>query len=411
MAIREGPEATIGERIRWHRERAGKSQAVLAGLVGRTANWLSKVERDEIPVDRLSVLIEIARALRIRDIADLTGRSFSQAPDGAPEHDTIASIRAALATPPSILVEQASGEPLSITLLEARVDEAWSRYEVETHRYTTLGPELPTLLADAVHTVRAQEERQSRRVALRILSSVYGLIRIFTYRLGEKDLAGIAADRALSAAEETEDLAVIVDASRNVFAAMASATTVEQSLELSLRAIEHARSYMANDPTEYARATFGSMHLTAVISAARVGQEARAWHLLHEADRVARTLGPTANHTRTFFNTTNVAMHAVHLHVECGEADDAARVGRQLVLPDRVPLERVIRFGVEEMQAARLTRDWDTALAKLEHINRRSPEEMRTHVLIGETVRDLMKHAPTGKVRDVDRLARAAGIL
>ena len=405
------PEATIGERIRWYRRRSRKSQAVLAGLVGRTPNWLSKVERDEIPVDRLSVLIEIARALRVSDIADLTGRSFSLAPDGVPEHDTIAGIRLAMTTPPSILAARAPGEPLSLAQLTARVDAAWTRYETETRRYATLGPELPGLLTDALRTARLADEGPPRKGALRVLSSVYGLIRIFTYRLGEKDLAGVAGDRALIAAEETEDLAVVVDASRNVFAALATPSSVEQALGMTLRTLEYARGHIEDHPTDYALAAFGSLHLTGAITAARVGQEARAWNLLHEADRIARTLSPTANHTRTYFNTTNVAMHAVHLHVESGEASEAARVGQRLTVPPEAPLERQIRYEVDQIQAARLTRDWDTALAKLEDIKQKSPEELGSHVLVRQALRDMLSKPPMGRRQEVQHLAEAAGVL
>ncbi|MFC7480306.1 multiprotein-bridging factor 1 family protein [Luedemannella flava] len=45
---------TIGERVAWYRRRRGMSQDVLAGLVGRTVDWLSKVENDRIELDRLS---------------------------------------------------------------------------------------------------------------------------------------------------------------------------------------------------------------------------------------------------------------------------------------------------------------------------------------------------------------------
>jgi ribosome-binding protein aMBF1 (putative translation factor) len=44
----------IGERIAIYRRRRGISQAVLAGLVGRSESWLSQVERGARSVDRLS---------------------------------------------------------------------------------------------------------------------------------------------------------------------------------------------------------------------------------------------------------------------------------------------------------------------------------------------------------------------
>jgi len=47
---------SIGERVAWYRRRRGMSQEVLAGLVGRTADWLGKVENGRIYLDRLSVI-------------------------------------------------------------------------------------------------------------------------------------------------------------------------------------------------------------------------------------------------------------------------------------------------------------------------------------------------------------------
>ena len=50
----------IGERIAIYRRRRGLTQLVLAGLIGRSESWLSQVERGIRPIDRLSVLIDIA---------------------------------------------------------------------------------------------------------------------------------------------------------------------------------------------------------------------------------------------------------------------------------------------------------------------------------------------------------------
>jgi transcriptional regulator with XRE-family HTH domain len=52
------------------RRRRGLSQEVCAGLVGRTADWLSKVENDRISIDRVSVLRQLASVLRV-DLAVL----------------------------------------------------------------------------------------------------------------------------------------------------------------------------------------------------------------------------------------------------------------------------------------------------------------------------------------------------
>jgi ribosome-binding protein aMBF1 (putative translation factor) len=39
------PELPVGQRIREHRERQGKSQAVVAGLCRITEDYLSRIER------------------------------------------------------------------------------------------------------------------------------------------------------------------------------------------------------------------------------------------------------------------------------------------------------------------------------------------------------------------------------
>src|SRR5688500_9881264 len=97
MAL-EGP---IGERIRIYRLRRGLSQRELAGLVRRSESWLSQVERGIRSVDKLSVLIDIAKVLRVK-VETLSGQPFSLAPNGEPELDGMAAIQAALGAYPGL---------------------------------------------------------------------------------------------------------------------------------------------------------------------------------------------------------------------------------------------------------------------------------------------------------------------
>src|SRR5690348_4596405 len=61
-----------GQRIARAGRRRGLSQAVLAGLAGRSESWLSQVERGKRGIDSHSVLVRLAEVLRV-DIAELTG--------------------------------------------------------------------------------------------------------------------------------------------------------------------------------------------------------------------------------------------------------------------------------------------------------------------------------------------------
>ena len=77
----------LGERIAAYRRRRGLSQAALAGLVGRSESWLSQVERGVRSVDRLSVLLDMARVLHV-DVESLSGRPWQYAPNAFSDPDT-----------------------------------------------------------------------------------------------------------------------------------------------------------------------------------------------------------------------------------------------------------------------------------------------------------------------------------
>lgn len=68
---------TAGQRIARARRRRGLSQAVLAGLVGRSESWLSQVERGRRGIDSHAVLMRLAAILRI-EIEEITPGTGSE---------------------------------------------------------------------------------------------------------------------------------------------------------------------------------------------------------------------------------------------------------------------------------------------------------------------------------------------
>src|SRR5690348_17332486 len=66
------PNMTIGERVAWYRRRRGLSQEVLAGLVGLTTDWLSRVENGRANLERHSVIKLLADSLNVT-IGELLG--------------------------------------------------------------------------------------------------------------------------------------------------------------------------------------------------------------------------------------------------------------------------------------------------------------------------------------------------
>ncbi len=141
----------VGERIAIYRRRRGLSQAVLAGLIGRSVSWLSQVERGTRAVDRMSVLIDLSRVLKV-DIAELTGQPFALAPNGGLEPAGLADIRSVLmryAQLPEVINPGPSttASAPDLTHLRSRVDTAWRLRQAS--RYGQLGPRIADLVADA----------------------------------------------------------------------------------------------------------------------------------------------------------------------------------------------------------------------------------------------------------------------
>ncbi|WP_435174365.1 helix-turn-helix domain-containing protein [Actinacidiphila sp. bgisy145] len=56
-----GDHLNIGERIAFYRKRRGYTQEVLAGLVGRSTDWLAKAESGQRRPPRIDMLAELAR--------------------------------------------------------------------------------------------------------------------------------------------------------------------------------------------------------------------------------------------------------------------------------------------------------------------------------------------------------------
>ncbi|MGW6309513.1 helix-turn-helix domain-containing protein [Streptomyces niveus] len=145
---------TIGERVSWYRRRRGLSQEVLAGLVRRTADWLSKAENNRIELDRLSVITALAGALDV-SLGDLLAEPtlMEWSGDG---HRTVPALREVLMdykqlTP--LLGSPPHDDPPALQDLRANVDDVLDAYQASRYSFATR--RLPLLLADALAASRA----------------------------------------------------------------------------------------------------------------------------------------------------------------------------------------------------------------------------------------------------------------
>src|SRR5947199_5192726 len=144
-SIRTMSSVGVGGRIAVLRRRRGLSQAVLAGLVGRSESWLSQVERGMRSVDRLSVLLDMARVLQV-EVEALTGRPWRYAPNGSPLVNGLHEVRRFFARYDNLLGVSPES-PLELPAMRAKVETAHEAYQAA--RYEQVIGDLPRLLGAA----------------------------------------------------------------------------------------------------------------------------------------------------------------------------------------------------------------------------------------------------------------------
>ncbi|MET8358089.1 helix-turn-helix domain-containing protein [Micromonospora sp. NPDC005171] len=181
---RNGNEPPIGRRMAELRARRGMSQQVFADRIRKSKSWVDKVERGVRTLDRLSVIETVAAALGVAPDVLLAGKApRQQLPDTGGD---VERIRAALAR----YDLPASGRPApSLAQLDAQAGYAWTAYRHGHH------PQVLRLLPDLLCDSRAQPGDTAE-----LLVRVYRLAAQVLVKLGEADLAWLAADRAMSAA-------------------------------------------------------------------------------------------------------------------------------------------------------------------------------------------------------------------
>jgi hypothetical protein len=412
MEQHPGSELTLGERVAYFRQRAGLTQLAVAAQVGRSEDWLSKVERGIIPVDSFSMLMNLKQVLGVRALDDLTGRPLNMSVNENPQHSSIAGIRSAMHSLPITRGDALGAPVLSAGAVADRLADAWTIYDTDKARYDRLGATLPDLLAQAHRTARTASSDADALSAQQSLISIYSLLQVYLKRLGEREDARLAADRALALATELGDVTWIGASAWNVGAIMLNRGEGDLALELARQTISIMTPIPDDASPEYI-SVYGALHLVAVIACARSGQSGRGWDYLRQAEQVAQRLGRDGNAFRTSFGPTNVAMHAVHLAGEEGDPTHALHLADAVDIDAAaavLPLERTTRYLVEVMQANRLAGDGVATLYMLRKIVEQSPEEARHSQLTREAARELIRNGRPIYRRDAEDLATRIGV-
>jgi transcriptional regulator with XRE-family HTH domain len=380
---------TVGERVAWYRRRRGMSQEVLAGLVGRSADWLQRAENNRIQLDRLSVIRTLAQVLDV-SIGDLIGEPVLLDWTADSRTQTVPALRAVLMDysqlAPLLASDDDQREPPPLDQLARQVADIFDAYQHSRFGYVTA--HAPGLLQSTVVAARTAEGDATIR-AYELLALSYQAAASVLTKLGEADLAWIAAERGLAAAQRTDSRVVLGSLFRSVAHTLLSTGRFQPAVLLVDRAagVLGAELGSANGAT---LSVYGSLFLTGAMAASRSEDRPTTRAFLHEAQEAASRLGADANYMWTAFGPTNVAIHQVNTAMELGDAQIALDIGPTLDTSG-LPTERRVRHALEVARAYSARNRRDEGLALVLDAERMAPEQVRHHYISRQLVLTWMR--------------------
>ncbi|MEV8480226.1 helix-turn-helix domain-containing protein [Streptomyces sp. NPDC051173] len=399
----------FGQRLQLLRTRRGMSRVVLAGLLGKSPSWVKAVEGGRLQTPKLHTILRIADALRVRDLADLTGDQTMHVDlFVGPGHERLPAVRAAVDAFP--LTTELQAPPT--THLQARLARAWqARHSAPNHR-DVIGGLLPELIRDAQLSVRQANTAAERRAAQAVLSEVYSLSQFFIAYQPDASLLWRVAERSMVAAQESEEPHAIGVAAW--LAAQAHRDSgpahYDAADAVTLETLEYLEPLLTDAPPEVL-AIAGALRFEAGYTSARRGETGTAWSHWDAARKMSKELPASYYHPITSFSRAIMGAHAVTVAVELragGESVRQAAAADATTIPSR---PRRARHRIEEARGYQLDGQPDTALATLDKAYEAAPETIRYNGYAKGIILEETESRTPGRRRRASELAIKIGIL
>ncbi|MFB9387753.1 helix-turn-helix domain-containing protein [Pseudonocardia petroleophila] len=394
---------TIGERVAFYRRRRGMAQVVLAGLVGRTEDWLSRVENNKIELDRLSVIRNLADALDVT-LADLVAEPALLDWTSDSGVRTIPALRAVLmnyglAVP--ALADDSSDEPPSLDDVQRAIGEVFDAYQASRYGYVT--GRAPSVLSDALRASRAAGADETNRASALLALAYQSTVSVLT-KLGETDLAWIASERGLYAAQAADNPVVLGSLFRCVAHAVHSTGRFQDGVRLVQSAANVLEPHIGTRAEDALVSVYGTLFLTGAVAAARADDRGSVTSFLAEAAECAGRVGRDANAMWTAFGPTNVAIHRMTAAMELGDVQIAVDLAPRIDT-SRLPAERRVRHAIETARAYTARNRRDDALGVLLDAEQLAPEQIRHHAISRQLVLSWLRNNRGARSVALEQLA------
>ncbi|MEU5360256.1 helix-turn-helix domain-containing protein [Streptomyces albidoflavus] len=397
----------FGRRVAELRKDRGMTQQQLAAqLNGRTPSWMSQVERGIQPIRRFDLLRELANALGVSTQALDPGAPIDATPAAAElVANDLDGARLVIAGHPALgaLLGTDTTQP-DLAALSAQVDEMWSL----THaaRHSEVSDMVTALVPDLERAVRTASDAD-RSTAYKLLAHAYHALASAFARQGDSRAAWVAADRAVTAAEQSGDVYLVfagIFRMVHAFVRLGSPAEAEHAVRGAIDALK-----AQGDLPPEGLSVLGSLHLAKALMHARSSQRTEARAEIEAARQVAERLGEDRNDYHLEFGPTNVAVQSVSTAVDLGDAGEALDIGHS-INADALSPERQGRLLMDLGRAHAQRRETADAVGCLLRAEALSPEMVQNHTAVREAVHEMILVTGSKASRGLRELAVRTGV-
>jgi transcriptional regulator with XRE-family HTH domain len=387
---------TIGDRLKLLRQERSMTRNELADESGVNADVIEKLEYGRRQTARVTWLIKLAHALR----AELSGLVGRRRPDE--EDDGAApAVCDAVAEPESTPGMDAddAGEAPDLGELRTAVAEAWRVY------WSGDLPRVATTLPGLIGEARLASRDLGVKAAAPLAEAQHLAARLLT-RLGQPDLAALAAEEAIRAAETGDDELQWTALHGAYSSALLHQDLTRMSEDHALRIAEDTEPFM---DAELRRLTVWGGLIVAAMAAAVTGTRAGAvGDYVGLAESATGRFGRDRLDYHVRFGPSEVAMLATHAYAILQEPGRALRSARG-VHPEDLPSGMYGRhlLDVARAQAQLMDlREAESTLQEAESLSRRSfRHQGPAHDLVRELLEEMAHVSP-----ELRRMARTVDI-
>jgi transcriptional regulator with XRE-family HTH domain len=404
-------ELPIGRRVSYWRSRRKMSQQVFADRLGKSKSWVDKVERGVRRLDKFSVVYEIADVLQV-DVQLLLGKDPERRSTSVVCIDQVEveEIRNVLERYDAISgFFYSPPRPPPLEELRKAVGHAWLSFQHA--KYGVLARILPKLLRDAQAADNGQADDAAQETA-GLLGQVYQIASSVLRKLGEVELARLAADRSIGVSQRSGDHLLAGTATFRVGVALLALGRARPALEVNVNSANRLAPCAEEPTTPQRLSVYGTLLLQGAMAAARIGDTATVRDLLAGADEAAQALGGDHNYYWTSFGPTNVDLHRVATAVELGEGRAAVETHEGIEKERFMALmpERRAHHYVDLARGLAQIGDVEWASEMLLEGDRLAPSEIRCRPIAHEVLSDILRRTKGTPGAPVVELAEHMGV-